>query len=111
MKDYQLQDGGEREDFGSGAIREPDTGKPRYDLIPPMPLERLAVNMAKGAAKYSEHNWNKGMPASRLLAAAMRHIEAARAGRKDEDHWAAAVFNIFGIMHFEGTEWDDLHEW
>ena len=41
----------------------------------------------------------------------MRHLEQARAGERDEDHWAAAVFNILGIMHFEGTEHDDLYPW
>lgn len=111
MKEYELQDGGEREKFESGAMREPENGKLRYDLIPPDPLRRLALNMTKGAEKYGEHNWNKGMPSSRMLSAAMRHLELARAGDKSEDHWAALVFNIFGIMHFEGTEWDDLHEW
>lgn len=109
--EYELQDGGEREEYLSGAMREPETGKLRYDLIPPEPLRRLALNMTKGAEKYGVHNWNKGMPASRLLSAALRHIELARTGNQDEDHWAAAVFNIFGIMHFEDTVWDDLHEW
>lgn len=108
---YELEDSGERQSFESGAVREPDDGKLRYDLIPPEPLRRLALNMTKGAAKYSAHNWNKGMPTSRLLASAMRHLELARIGNKDEDHWAALVFNIFGIMHFEGTEYDDLHKW
>ena len=109
--DYELQDGGQRQTFNSGAMREPENGKLRYDLIPPEPLRRLALNMTKGAEKYGPHNWNKGMPTSRMLSAAMRHLESARAGDKSEDHWAAAVFNIFGIMHFEGSEWDDLHEW
>lgn len=111
MKDYELHDDGSRETFESGAIREPEDDKLRYDLIPPGPLQRLALNMTKGAQKYGEHNWNKGMPSSRMLSAAMRHLELARAGDQKEDHWAALVFNIFGIMHFEGTEWDDLHKW
>lgn len=111
MKDYNLKDAGDREKFDSGAMREPEGDKLRYDLISPIALKRLAINMTKGAQKYGPHNWNKGMPTSRMLSAAMRHLEQARAGEEDEDHWAAVVFNIFGIMHFEGTEWDDLHEW
>lgn len=111
MKDYELADGGNRQQFESGAMREPEDGKLRYDLVSPVALRRLALNMTKGAEKYGPHNWNKGMPTSRMLSAAMRHLELAREGNKDEDHWAALVFNIFGIMHFEGTEWDDLHEW
>lgn len=111
MKDYNLKDTGGRDEFVSGAVREPEGDRLRYDLISPVALKRLATNMTKGAQKYGPHNWNKGMPTSRMLSAAMRHLEQARAGEKDEDHWAAVVFNIFGIMHFEGTEWDDLHEW
>lgn len=109
--DYELQDGGDRQTFQSGAMREPEDGKLRYDLIPPEPLRRLALNMTKGAEKYGPHNWNKGMPTSRMLSAAMRHLEQARMGMTDEDHLAAVVFNIFGIMHFEGTEYDDRHKW
>ena len=111
MKDYELKDAGGRDEFSSGAVRESEGDRLRYDLISPVALKRLALNMTKGAQKYGDHNWNKGMPSSRMLSAAMRHLEQARAGEKDEDHWAAAVFNIFGVMHFEGTEWDDLHEW
>lgn len=111
MINYELKDEGERDEFSSGAVREPEGDRLRYDLISPIALRRLALNMTKGAQKYGAHNWNKGMPASRMLSAAMRHLELAREGHDDEDHWAAAVFNIFGIMHFEGTVWDDLHEW
>jgi hypothetical protein len=108
---YELQDGGKREEFNSGAVREPEGEKPRYDLIPPLPLQRLAVNMTKGAKKYGDNNWTKGMPTSRMLSSAMRHLEQARMGMTDEDHLAAVVFNVFAIMHFEGTEWDDRTDW
>jgi hypothetical protein len=41
----------------------------------------------------------------------MRHIEAARSGDKNEDHWAQALWNIMGVMHFEDTGWNDLMDW
>ena len=105
---YLTYDSGEREQFGSGAQRDTQVNKPRYDLIPAAPLKRLAELMARGAVKYGDNNWTKGMPASRFMASLMRHVEAYRLGERDEDHLAAVVFNAFAIMHFQGTEWDDL---
>ncbi len=50
-----------------------DSGKPRYDLIPPEPLDGLACLYGMGAAKYEERNWEKGMNWSRIFGAMMRH--------------------------------------
>lgn len=99
------------ESWSSGAVRDSSEGKPRYDLIPPEPLRRLAMVYYEGAQHYGEHNWSKGMPTSRFLASAMRHLEAARAGDKSEDHWAKVLWNIVALMHFQDTEWDDLYDW
>lgn len=104
-------DSGQRERFGSGARRDTQVGKPRYDLMPPGPLRRVAELYARGAAKYDDHNWAKGMPTSRALASLMRHLYAGVEGESQEDHWAAVVFNAFAIMHFQGTEHDDMHDW
>lgn len=105
---FVTKDSGQREEFESGARRDTQDGKPRYDLVPAAPLKRLAELMARGAVKYGDSNWMKGMPASRFLASMMRHVEAYRLGERDEDHLAAVVFNAFAIMHFEGTDWDDI---
>jgi len=106
---YLTYDSGEREQFGSGAQRDTQVNKPRYDLIPAAPLKRLAELMARGAVKYGDNNWTKGMPASRFMASLMRHVEAYRLGERDEDHLAAVVFNAFAIMFFENSEHDDLN--
>lgn len=50
-----------------------DSGKPRYDLIPPEPLDGLARLYGMGAEKYEDRNWEKGMKWSRIFAAMMRH--------------------------------------
>lgn len=106
-----MRDSGERREFSSGAVRDAARGKPRYSLIPPGPLRRLAQQYTKGADKYDDHNWAKGMPVSVLLDSAFRHLEDWRSGDRAEDHLAAVIFNVMGIMHFEGSEWDDFYEW
>jgi len=108
---YITKDSGAREEFDSGARRDTQDGKPRYDLIPPGPLKRLAELYARGAEKYDEHNWTKGMPISRYLASLMRHPEQYREGDTEEDHLAAVVWNAMAIMYFQGTDWDDLFDW
>lgn len=71
----------------------------RYDLIPPEALEALAIHYEKGIGKYSERNWEKGLPLSRHLNSAMRHLQNYLSGDRIEDHLSACVWNCFCIMH------------
>ncbi len=105
---YTTKDSGKRESFESGAVRDTQDNKPRYDLIPPKGLRRVADVYARGAVKYDDHNWRKGMPSSRFMASLLRHVEAYRRGERDEDHIAQAIFNALALIEFEGTEFDDL---
>jgi hypothetical protein len=109
-KKFELKDSGQREQFDTGAVRDIRVGKGRYDLITPLALRRLAIIMEKGAEKYDSRNWEKGMPFSRLLDSAIRHINQYLLGWQDEDHLAQACFNLFAIMHFEEMrpDLDDL---
>jgi hypothetical protein len=99
--DYDLKDSGTRRTFDTGAKRDAATGKGRYDLISPLALRRLAVLLEKGAVKYDARNWEKGMPLSVFFDCAVRHLYKHLAGMRDEDHLAAAMWNVQAIMHFE----------
>jgi len=109
-KESGLQDSGTREAFKSGAERDIRVGKGRYDLISPVATRRKAILMEKGAIKYEERNWEKGMYVSRCLDSAFRHLNQFLAGCNKEDHLAHASFNIDAIMHFQelNPEWNDL---
>lgn len=111
MTKYVTKDSGKREEFASGAKRDTQEGKPRFDLIPPKPLKRLAELYARGAEKYDEHNWTKGMPVSRYQASMERHLNQWKSGDTDEDHLIAVIWNAFAIIHFEDTGWNDLFDW
>lgn len=60
-------------------------GKPRYDLIPPAFLKALAAHFAAGATKYGERNWEKGMPWSEYVRAAMGHLNEWCLGNNKDD--------------------------
>lgn len=96
-----MRDSGERQVHESGAYREPQNGRPRYDLIPVEALLGWARWMAQGAEKYSDRNWEKGMPISRYEASAYRHLAEYMLGDRQEDHLSAILFNIGAIMHHE----------
>lgn len=98
---YVTKDTGSRRSFKSGAVRDSDEGKPRYDLIPPHALKRVAELYARGAKKYSDNNWYMGIPSQQMLASLMRHLEAFRCGETDEDHLAAVVWNALALMQYE----------
>jgi len=93
-----VKDSGKREEFDTGSRRDSREGKGRYDLIPPYSLKRLAVHYENGAVKYGDANWQKGQPLGRYLDSAMRHMQNTLNGDTDEDHPAAAAWNMFAFM-------------
>ncbi|MEL7609515.1 MAG: dATP/dGTP diphosphohydrolase domain-containing protein [Bacillota bacterium] len=96
-----LQDSGSRREFETGAVRDMGEGKGRCDLLPACALLRLAKHYEAGALKYSARNWEKGLPISCLLDSGIRHLLKYLDGQTDEDHLAAAAWNILGAMWME----------
>lgn len=95
---YDTKDSGKRREYQSGYNRDTDENKPRYDLIPPECLKRLAELFARGAKKYGEFNWQKAETIEEFQsfkASAFRHFMDWQEGKEDEDHAMGAVINIF----------------
>lgn len=100
-KEYLDDDEPAFETFGGGARKEPQADKLRVDLISPLAEKRLAERLGDGAKKYGDRNWERGIPVSRTLASALRHLAAYRRGERDEDHLAAAYCNLMFALHTE----------
>lgn len=94
----EVKDSGERENFKDGSRRDTQKGKGRFDLIPPILMFRLAKHYENGAVKYGDDNWKLGQPSSRYMSSALRHIFGYIAGKRDEDHLVAAIWNLISIM-------------
>ena len=143
-----IKDSGNRTKFGTGAVRDIQQGKGRFDLMPldimsevfavefadefhkssiadvlksiaffqrtgnkrwlciaivhyslavHVDLPKLMLDVARhfenGALKYGERNWQKGIPISRYVDSALRHLMKDLAGETDEDHAAAFIWN------------------
>jgi hypothetical protein len=101
----EVKDSGEREEFDTGSLRDTQKGKPRFSLVPPGPLTRLAMHYTNGAEKYGDHNWTLGQPAGRFLDSLERHVIAFKEGKDDEDHLAAIAWNSFALMYFQDRNW------
>jgi hypothetical protein len=98
----KLKDSGERKTYDTGAVRDPATGKGRFDLLSPVVLRLWAQHCERGAVKYPEadgRNWERGMPVSRFVDAAMRHLNQAREGLTDEPHMIASLWNVACAIH------------
>ena len=91
-------DSGQREEWDTGSRRDTRVGKGRFDLIPTLPMRRLARHYENGGVKYGDRNWEKGQPLSRYLDSAERHLIDLKEGMVDEDHAAAVVWNIFAFI-------------
>lgn len=100
-KDFITKDSGERRKFTSGAQRDVANGKGRYDLVSPIMIDRLAKLLERGAVKYDDRNWEKGMPLSVYMDSGMRHLYKYLEGHTDEDHLIAAIWNLQALLHIE----------
>lgn len=101
MKFSEVKDSGARKEFTTGSLRDTEEGKGRYDLLPLYALHRLAVHFENGARKYGDDNWRKGQPYKRYFGSAMRHLVKWSIGYRDEDHLAAAAWNVMCLIETE----------
>ena len=46
-------------------------------------------------------NWSRGIPFSRLVDSALRHINQFQRGMRDEDHLSQAIWNLSCVIHFQ----------
>jgi hypothetical protein len=119
LAEVGLKDSGSRQEFSTGAVRDNQGGKGRYDLMPMHALFRLARVFEKGAIKYDDDNWRKGIPLRRYLDSALRHLCKFAEGHRDEDHAAQAMWNLACMVETEHmihtgqlpAELNDLPDW
>ena len=89
-----IKDSGKRTEFSTGAVRDAQGGKGRFDLLPNMAVWALAHHTEKGCEKYGDRNWEKGIPIKNFIDSAKRHLTEFELGLSDENHMAAALWNI-----------------
>lgn len=83
-----------------------DTGKRRYDLIPPEALDALAHVLTYGSTRYGDRNWEQGIDSGRVFAAAQRHLwDWWRGEQTDEEstlpHLWHALCNVAFLVAYE----------
>ncbi len=82
-----------------------DTGKLRYDLLPPDAIDSLVAVYTMGAQKYSDRNWEEGMKWSRVVGPLLRHVFAWMSGEDDDTesglpHMAHAAWNALTLISY-----------
>ena len=97
-KNFVVKDSGARQSFSTGAVRDLQQGKGRFDLVPTIAIRRLAKHFENGAVKYGDNNWQKGIPLARYLDSLERHVNCLKAGEPTEDHLAAIIWNAVCFM-------------
>jgi Domain of unknown function (DUF5664) len=90
----EFKDSGTRQKFETGANRDTQEGKGRFDLVPPFSMMFLARIYEDGCKKYGDRNWERGIPIGRYIDSAKRHLEKYQAGLRDEPHLSMAFWNI-----------------
>lgn len=100
----RILDSGDRTEFETGAVRDMHSGKGDMVSIPWEAILRLSIHYENGANKYERWNFRKGIPVSSFIDSACRHLAKYQCGCDDEDHLAAAAFNVLGAMLMENTK-------
>ncbi|WP_025886468.1 dATP/dGTP diphosphohydrolase domain-containing protein [Asaia prunellae] len=88
----------------SGGLRY-NEGKLRYDLLPPDAVQELVEVLTKGAQKYPERNWEKGMDWSNCLASLKRHLASWEMGTDNDAetgrmHMAHVMWNAMALVTY-----------
>lgn len=114
MTDHDIER--EPENAPEGGSKK-DAGKPRYDLIPPAVLHELAILYQKGAEKYADRNWEKGIHYSRcyraLLSHAFKYFMGEDYDKVDGQHhmdsvaWYAIAIRHYDLHPNKYREFDD----
>lgn len=97
----RIKDSGSRQEFNTGAVRDIQQGKGRYDLIPWEVITLLARHFEEGARKYGERNWERGIPLCRYFDSAIRHLVQYKLEMDDEPHLVASIWNLICLLQTE----------
>ena len=98
-----IRDSGERTEFFTGAKRDMHECKGDMASIPWEAVLRLSKHYESGAKKYQRWYFRKVIPVSSFIDSVCIHLAKYQCGMDDEDHLAAAAFNVLGAMLMENT--------
>ena len=97
-QEYLQKNYSSRREWNTGAVRDPNNGKGRMDLLPWNAILEVSKHCQNGAEHYGEHNVDKGIPLSSLCDSGARHLAKFIDGWTDEDHLLAAAWNILWAL-------------
>lgn len=91
-----------------GTGKRYNKGKTRIDLIPAFVREQAGRVFTKGAQKYDERNWERGMAWSNVLGSLERHLNAFKGGEDydpetGELHMAHVMVNAMFLTQYYKT--------
>jgi len=97
----------------NGGLRSKETEKVDYTYAHPEMLRRLCLHMQKGATHYGRDNWKQLTSKDdvvrykrSLLRHCMQYLHDLEP--TDEDHLAAIIFNVQGLMYLESIKREEL---
>lgn len=101
MIDGHIDEVNTQRHFDTGAVRDSNEGKGRYDLLPWGAIHALAQHSQRGAAHYGARNVDKGIKQSSMVDSAVRHISMYIQGDAEDHHLVAALWNIAWALEQE----------
>lgn len=93
-----LKDGGSRENFSTGSVRDKQRGKGAFHLVPNWVIWLVSRIYEEGAIKYASRNWEMGQPLSQYVKSAENHLAKLKVGMRDEPHASMSIWNMIGYI-------------
>lgn len=83
-----------------------NTGKDRWDLLPMDATEQVVKVLTRGAEKYAERNWERGMKWSICQGSLLRHMAKVSMGERNDQesglpHMAHVACNALFLLSYE----------
>lgn len=83
-----------------------NTDKTRWSLVPSEVMSAIADHYTRGAKKYADDNWRKGLSYNDTYDCAMRHIHAWKMDEEIDPetgsrHLIASIWNLIALVYFQ----------
>lgn len=114
LKEHAPSTGGEVRIVNNTTGGEKGRKPQRFELLPPSGIMLTAEVFGRGAEKYEDRNWERGVDWSLMFGAMMRHMWAWWGGETCDpetglNHLGHAAFHVLGLIQLSEThpELDD----
>lgn len=112
-KGYKVIFMNSKQEVSQSQGKKNDSGKLRFELLPPEAVEQIVHVLTQGAQKYADRNWEAGLSYGRVYGALQRHLSEFWKGNDIDPEWGAHHLAHAGccLLFFLTYEMRGMKKW